>query len=377
MRSLRLLSLSLILININFSYATELSLKSAFKEAFKVGMAINDDIASGKSAVLQNIVKQHANTVTLENSMKAEIVNPTKGVYNFAAADQYIDFAQQQNMFIIGHTLVWHNQTPDWFFLNDNGTANTPEQQLERMHQYIKVVAGRYSGKVDAWDVVNEIIGEDGNYRNTIWVDTMKSGDDVVKAAFKYAEKYSPNTELYYNDFNAWRPKKRDGIIRMVKMLKANGIRIDGIGIQAHWGLNFPKKEYIEAAIDAYSALGLKVMITELDVDVLPITKEGQVIGTGLMHPQYELEEFEQFLDPYKTGLPKDIEEKLTARYQELFEIFYHRKEKIDRVTFWGVDDSMSWKNNYPIPNRTNYPLLWDRNLQPKKAVEAILNVPK
>jgi endo-1,4-beta-xylanase len=130
-------------------------------------------------------------------------------------------------------------------------------------------------------------------------------------------------------------------------------------------------------AIDAYAALGLKVMITELDVDVLPITKEGQVIGTGLMHPQYQLEEFETFLDPYKNAIPSEVEDKLAKRYQDLFEIFYNRKEKIDRVTFWGVDDSMSWKNNYPIPNRTNYPLLWNRKLQPKSAFDAILKVIK
>lgn len=375
MKFLKLVTLMIGLLNIYTITASETSLKRAYSTAFKIGMAVNDDIVTGKSAALQTIVKQQANSITLENSMKAEIINPTEDNYNFDAADKFINFATQQSMFIVGHTLVWHNQTPDWFFFNENGLPNSSKQQLERMHQYIKVVASRYSGKVDAWDVVNEIIGDDGNYRNTIWVERVGSGDEVVKAAFKYAANYSPNTELYYNDFNAWRPEKRDGIIRMVKMLQANGIRIDGIGIQAHWGLNFPKTEYIEAAIDAYSALGLKVMISELDVDVLPITKEGQVIGTGLIHPQYELEEFEAFLDPYKDELPEVIEQKLAKRYQELFKIFYNRKDKIDRVTFWGVDDSMSWKNNYPIPNRTNYPLLWNRDLQPKSAVEAIIKL--
>ncbi|MBL4629675.1 MAG: endo-1,4-beta-xylanase, partial [Paraglaciecola sp.] len=228
--------------------ANNLSLKSAFSTSFKIGMAVNDDIVSGNSSDLQKIVKQQANAITLENSMKAEVINPKKGKFNFDAADQFVAFGNQNNMFVLGHTLVWHNQTPDWFFVNDHGEPNSPKQQLEQMHQYIKVVASRYVGKVDAWDVVNEIIGEDGKYRNTIWVKRIGNGDEVVKAAFKYAEKYSPNTELYYNDFNAWRPEKRDGIIRMVKMLQKNNIRIDGIGIQAHWGLNFPKKEYIESA---------------------------------------------------------------------------------------------------------------------------------
>ena len=197
----------------------------------------------------------------------------------------------------------------------------------------------------------------------------------MVKAAFKYAQQYSPNTELYYNDFNAWRPEKRDGIIRMIKMLQKEGIRIDGIGIQAHWGLNFPKMQYIEQAIDAYAALGIKVMITELDIDVLPLTKEGQITGTDMMKPQFQLEEFETYLDPYKNGLPSDVEAQLNARYKALFELFYAKRDKIDRVTFWGLHDGMSWKNDYPIPNRTNYPLLWDRNLNPKPVIKTIAEV--
>jgi len=376
MKLLTLITLITSVLASNSLLANQLPLKSAFAPSFKIGLAVNDDIVSGKSSTLQKIVQQQANSITLENSMKAEIVNPVKGEYNFDAADKFVEFGNQQNMFVLGHTLVWHNQTPDWFFMNEKGQPNTPKQQLNQMHQYIKVVASRYAGKVDAWDVVNEIIGEDGKYRDTIWVQRVGDGDEVVKAAFKYAEKYSPNTELYYNDFNAWRPEKRDGIVRMVKMLQENGIRIDGVGIQAHWGLNFPKTEYIEAAINAFAELGVKVMISELDVDVLPITKEGQVIGQGLMDSQFELEEFEEVLDPYKDGMPPEIEKQLANRYQELFEIFYKHRANIDRVTLWGVDDSMSWKNTYPIPNRTNYPLLWDRNLQPKSAVDQILKVP-
>lgn len=375
MKKLLLSTLTLCTLMSHPALGNEESLKSAFSESFKFGFAINDDIASGKNAPLQEIVKHHANSITLENSMKAEIINPLKGQYNFEAADKFIEFGKQHDMFVLGHTLVWHNQTPDWFFNNERGQPNSPKQQLEQMHQYIRVVASRYAGKVDAWDVVNEIIGEDGNYRDTIWVQRVGNGDEVVKAAFTYAAKYSPNTDLYYNDFNAWRPEKRDGIIRMVKMLQDNGIRIDGIGIQAHWGLNYPETKYIEQAINAYAELGLKVMITELDIDVLPITKEGQVIGKGLFDPQFELEEFEKFLDPYKAGLPSEIEKQLALRYREIFEIFNRYKQQIDRVTLWGVDDSMSWKNSYPIPNRTNYPLLWDRDLKAKRAVDEILEV--
>ena len=191
-----------------------------------------------------------------------------------------------------------------------------------------------------------------------------------------FTSEYAPDTELYYNDFNAWRPAKRDGIVRMVKMLQAEGIRIDGVGIQGHWGLNYPKTEYIEAALDAYASLRIKVMITELDVDVLPLTKEGQIIGQVMSDPQFQLEEFKEYLDPYTQGLHDAVQQQLADRYAELFKIFYHKRDKIDRITLWGVHDGMSWKSGYPVPGRTNYPLLYDRQRQPKPAFQAVLSLP-
>ena len=369
------LSLLLLAGSLSVNAAQDQGLKNTFADSFKMGVAVNQDIVTGKNAASQSIIAKQFNTVTLENAMKAEVIYPQQGKVDFSGADAFIDFAKQNNMFTVAHTLVWHNQTPDWFFTNSKNEPNTPAEQLEQMRKHIELVAGRYKNKVDAWDVVNEVIADDGSYRPTVWVNRIGNGDTMVKAAFKYAQQYSPNTELYYNDFNAWRPEKRDGIIRMIKMLQKEGIRIDGIGIQAHWGLNFPKMQYIEQAIDAYAALGIKVMITELDIDVLPLTKEGQITGTDMMKPQFQLEEFETYLDPYKNGLPSDVEAQLNARYKALFELFYAKRDKIDRVTFWGLHDGMSWKNDYPIPNRTNYPLLWDRNLNPKPVIKTITEV--
>ena len=357
--------------------ATTLVLKDAYGNAFKMGCALNEAIVSGEDKLSQDLVKQHFNAITVENVMKAALVNPEPGVFKWQPADDYVAFGEANKMFIVGHTLVWHNQTPDWFFKNEKGEPNTPEQQIERMRSHIEAVAGRYKGRVHAWDVVNEVIDNDGSYRPTTWVNGCGGGDIMVKNAFRFAQQYAPDAELYYNDFNAWRPTKRDGIMRMVRMLQKEGIRIDGIGMQGHWGLNFPKNEYIEAAIDSFASLGVKVMITELDVDVLPLTKEGQIIGTGMSHPQFQLEEFEEFLDPYKAGLPEEVQQQLTNRYRELFGIFYKKRDKIDRVTLWGLHDGMSWKNDYPIPNRTNYTLLLDRNKKPKPALEAVLSVPK
>ena len=352
------------------------TLKDAYSEDFLLGVAVNDDIVSGRDAASRKLAVRHFNSVTAENVMKAEVVNPAPGVYDFAAADAFVDFGLEHGMFVIGHTLVWHNQTPAFFFTDANGKPNTPTAQIEAMRRHIEAVAGRYTGRVQAWDVVNEIIGEDGNYRaDTAWVKAVGDGDLVVRKAFEFAARYAPDAELYYNDFNAERPEKRDGIVRMAKMLQAHGVRIDGIGIQAHWGLDYPSLADIEAAIDAYAALGLKVMITELDVDVLPLTKEGQVIGSGLLHPQFQLPEFERYLDPYKDGLPPEVQKQLAARYAELFALFQRKRDKIARVTLWGVHDGMSWKNDYPIPNRTNYPLLFDRERKPKPALDAVLRV--
>lgn len=351
------------------------ALKDVFKDAFVVGTAVNDAIVSGEDAASQALVLRHFGSATVENAMKAGPINPKPGVWNFGPADAFVEFGETHGLFIVGHTLVWHNQTPAWVFQDDTGKPNTPEAQIERMRRHIEAVAGRYTGRVHAWDVVNEVIDNDGSYRQTAWVKAVGDGDALVKAAFRFAARYAPGAELYYNDFNAWRPAKRDGIVRMVKMLKAEGIRIDGIGMQGHWGLNYPKTEHVEAAIDAYAALGVKVMVTELDVDVLPLTREGQIIGTVMSDPQFQLEEFEAYLDPYRDGLPEAVERQVADRWAELFRIFHGRRDKVDRVTLWGVHDGLSWKNNYPVPRRTNYALLFDRAGQPKPAFDAVVAV--
>lgn len=353
------------------------ALKDAYADAFLIGTAMNADMVSGRDARAQALVPLHFNAITAENVMKAEVLHPEPGAWDFSAADAFVEYGERHDLFMVGHTLVWHNQTPAWFFEGDDGAPADPATMRERMRAYIHAVAGRYAGRLDAWDVVNEQIGEDGQYRDTTWVRAYGGdGDALVRDAFRFAGEAAPDAQLYYNDFNAWRPEKRDGIVRMVKMLQDAGIRIDGIGIQGHWGLNYPSTEHIEAAIDAYAALGVEVMVTELDVDVLPLTKEGQIIGQGMMHPQFQLPEFKAFLDPYRDGLPDAVQRQLAERYAELFRIFYNRRDKLHRVAVWGVEDGMSWKNGYPIPGRTNYTLLFDRNGQPKPAFEAVLAVP-
>ena len=216
------------------------TLKDAYRDAFRMGAAINAATALGTDSATQRLVVREFNTITADNFQKAAPVNPQPGVYDFRAGDAFVALGERHSMFIVGHTLVWHNQTPPWFFTDSAGKPNTPAQQLERMRSHIEAVAGRWKGRIHAWDVVNEVIGDDGNYRPTTWVRGVGNGDTLVAHAFRYAAQYAPGAELYYNDFNAWRPAKRDGIVRLVRMLQRQGIRIDGVGMQGHWGLNYP-----------------------------------------------------------------------------------------------------------------------------------------
>jgi len=379
MRSLRLLGAILVLAGwASAAFAQSApTLKDAYADAFRMGTAVNEAIVSGRDKAGHDIAIAHFNTITAENVLKAEVVNPQPGVFDWGPADAFVEFGERHGMFIVGHTLVWHNQTPAWFFQDAQGNPNTREAQVERLRSHVEAVAGRYAGRIHAWDVVNEVIDNDGSYRPTTWVNAIGDGDELVKLSFRFASQYAPGAELYYNDFNAWRPAKRDGIMRMIRMLQREGIRIDGVGMQGHWGLNYPRNEHIEAAVDSFASLGVKVMITELDVDVLPLTREGQIIGTVMSHPQFQLEEFETYLDPYRDGLPADVQRQLADRYAELFRIFHRKRDRIDRVTLWGVHDGMSWKNDYPVPGRTNYPLLWERDGRPKPALDAVLAIPQ
>ncbi len=355
----------------------DIALKDAYADSFKIGCAVDPFTINGRSPEAEALLLKHFNAITPDNCMKSERIHPRTDVWNFKHADEFVEFGEKNNLWMLGHTLVWHNQTPEFFWHNDNGKPKSKAELIETMRAYIEKVAGRYNGRINAWDVVNEIIGEKGEYRDKGWVKAFGGdGYEVVRNAFIFADMYAPDCELYYNDFNVWRPAHVNGIVTMVKRLQSEGIRIDGVGIQAHWGLNYPKTEYIEHAIDTLASLGVKVMISEMDVDVLPLTREGQIIGQSLSEPQFQLEEFETYLDPYKDGLPEDVAKRLDARYEELFRIFFKHRNQIDRVTFWGLSDDRSWKNGYPVPNRTNYPLLFNRDLTAKPALDAIINVP-
>ena len=214
-------------------------MKDVYKDAFKMGAAVSSFDLSGRNPELVDLILKHFNTLTPGNELKPESLHPRPDVWNWERADRYVDFAVEHDMFVMGHTLCWHNQTPEFFWNDKDGKPKSHDELVETMRSYIETVCKHFNGKVDSWDVLNEVIGEYGEYRDKGWIHAFGGdGELVAKLAFQFAQQYcDPDIELYYNDFNAWRPAKVDGICKMVEMLRANGIRIDGIGLQGHWGL--------------------------------------------------------------------------------------------------------------------------------------------
>ena len=355
------------------------SLKEAYKDAFLMGCAIALPQVMGRNPKEQELLLEQFNAVSPVSDLKPQPLHPTPDKWNFEPADRYVEFAAAHNLPALGHTLVWHNQTPDWFWFRPDGSVKPRKDILDNLESYIHTVTKHFAGKIYAWDVINELIDEDGSYRTNKGWGLALGGDcdEMVKLAFRAANEGDPNAELYYNDYNLWRPSKLAGTMRLVRMLQKEGLRIDGVGVQAHWGLDYPDNKLLAAAIDSLSSLGVKVMFTELDVDVLPLTKSGQMSGSSMSDPVFQREEFMNVLNPYRDGLPQSVDIQLTRRYAELFQLLYDYRDKIDRVTFWGLHDGVSWKNNYPVPNRTNYPLLFDRQLQKKDAYYSVIAIPE
>jgi endo-1,4-beta-xylanase len=342
------------------------TLKETFKGCFRVGAALNQRQFEESDSNAVAIIKEQFNTITPENVLKWESVHPDPERFDFEAADRYVDFGMKYKMFIVGHTLVWHNQTPGWVFRDDKGNAADRKTLLRRMREHITTVVGRYKGRVNGWDVVNEALEEDGQLRKTPWMRII--GEDYLVKAYQFAHEADPQAELYYNDYSLDNRPKRKGAIALVKKLQARGIHITAVGMQGHYKMDWPKPKETEASIKAFAKLGVKVMFTELDFDVLPAP--GSYRGADIS-VRYELR---KELDPYTEGLPDPVQQELAARYGDFFRLFARHCGQISRVTFWGVTDRDSWLNSYPIRGRTAYPLLFDRHYQPKPAFQAVID---
>ncbi len=334
------------------------SLAQAFAGRMQIGCAVGGTLPRSLDAVETELVASQFNVLTPENCMKAGLIQPERGKFDFGAPDALVDFARQRGAQVVGHTLVWHSQAPLWMF--KPGTSR--ELALGEMREHIHAVAGRYRGKLQGWDVVNEAITDDGDFlRETPALAAI--GADYLQKAFEFAQEADPGVELYYNDYDIERPAKRERTLRLLRELQASGVRLDGVGIQGHWQLDQVPFDEIERAIDAYSALGLKVMITELDVDVVRRQNSGADLAARPVTVDF---------DPYREGCPEDVLDRQAEQYARLFEIFL--KRPVTRVTFWGPHDGYSWLNYWPS-RRTNYPLLFDRKSQGKPALARILDV--
>jgi endo-1,4-beta-xylanase len=342
-------------------------LKEVFRNDFYIGTALNVEQIFGKEPEAMELVSRHFNSITPENIMKWEEIHPEPERYNFEASDLLVAYGEKHNMHIIGHALVWFLQTPDWVFQDKLGNPLSREALLEVMKEHIFTVVGRYKGRIHGWDVVNEAIMNDGSFRQCKWLEII--GEDYVQKAFEFAREADPEAELYYNEYDYEFGPKTIGVIQLIRNLQSNGVRVDGVGIQGHWFLDYPKMDLLEAYVKDLSGLGVKLMITELDVSVLPFYP---VDSTIVPLSSFDVEKQKKY-NPYAERLPEVVEEGLAKRYAELFSFFRKHRDLFGRITFWAVHDGQSWRNYWPITGRSDYPLLFDRHCQTKPAFDAVV----
>ncbi len=351
--------------------ASTLTLRKEFADNFLMGVALNSSQVNGRNARAGEMAASQFSALTAENDMKWQSIHPQPEVYQFKAADAYAEYAAKNDMKLIGHTLVWHSQTPGWVFQGKDGQPATRDELLARMRDHIHTVVKHYKGKVYSWDVVNEALSDGGPeiLRSSPWRKII--GDDFLDHAFRFAREADPDVQLYYNDYSLENPRKRENCVKLLKGMIERGVPIDGVGTQAHFQLNGPPTEEIEKTIKDFAALGLKVSITELDVDVLP--SRGPAGNADISRSEKGGDE----INPYTKGFPDEMQEKLAKRYADIFEVYVRNNKSIDRVTFWGLDDGHSWLNGFPVRGRTNYALLFDREMKPKPAFFAVLKTAK
>lgn len=368
------------------------TLKGAYKKYFLVGVAINRTIATGEAAPANNVnrtqaqvdqdialVKAQFDQISPENDLKWEMIQPEPGPsgYNFGPADAYVNFGVANHMFIVGHTLVWHNQTPDWVFSGTNeppkmegmgggfgfrgyggytGPRASRDELLQRMHDHIATVVGRYKGKVKVWDVVNEAVADRGTnlLRRSPWLQII--GPDFIAKAFEYAHEADPDAILRYNDYGLENPVKRRKFIALIKSLQAQHVPVMAIGSQTHVSVSSPTPEQEDAELTDLETLGLPIHITELDVN-------------GAQGGQRDMgADVANNAATTQGGLVGDADRRLAAQYENLFRVFVKHHDSVKVVTFWGANDGVSWRAD-------GRPLLFDGNDQPKPAFYSVLGV--
>lgn len=343
----------------------EATLKDALGDKFLIGTALNTRQSSGQDTNAVKVVKKHFNAIVAENCMKSEVFQPEEGRYDFRQADEFVKFGEDNGMTVTGHCLIWHSQCPRWFLVDKDGKNVSAEVLKQRMKEHITTVVSRYKGRILGWDVVNEAIMEDGSYRKSKFYEIL--GEEFIPLAFQYAHEADPDAELYYNDYNMHEPGKRATVVKLVNDLKKRGLRIDAVGMQGHVGMDYPDLSEFEASMEAYAATGAKVMITEFDMSALPTISRSANVADRV--------DFEKkTLNPYPDGLPDSVSLEWNARMETFMNLFIKHADYVTRVTAWGVSDRDSWKNNFPMRGRTDYPLFFDREYRPKPFVQKLID---
>ena len=332
------------------------SLLDVTSNKFLMGVALTTNQVLGSDTSAVKVINQHFNSIVAENCMKSEVIHPEEDVYNFGPADEFVQFGEDNNMFIVGHCLIWHSQLSPWFCVDENGNNVSPEVLKQRMKDHIYTIVGRYKGRIQGWDVVNEAIENDGSYRKSKFYEIL--GEEYIPLAFQYTHEADPNAELYYNDYSMFVPSRRDRAIKLINSLKERGIRIDAIGMQGHYVMGGPTIEEVEESIVKFGETGAKVMFTEFDMALLPRNAQGADISAR--------EDGRDAVNPFVDSLPNQVSQEWNAWMKSYFELFIRHSDIISRVTMWGLTDGDSWLNDWPIKGRTDYPLLFDRNYQPK-----------
>ncbi|MES2456414.1 MAG: endo-1,4-beta-xylanase [Bacteroidota bacterium] len=352
---IQLLALCMVLLSISAdglaqqAKKDELGLKDYYKSFFPIGVAVTPrQLADSAQRAL---ILKHFNSLTAENAMKMGPIHPEENRYDWAGADAIVNFATANGLKVRGHNLCWHTQAPKWMFVDSIGNQVTKEVLLKRLKEHIHAVVGRYKGKIYAWDVVNEAISDNPKelLRNSLWYKIC--GEDFIAKAFEYAHEADPKAVLFYNDYNTEYPEKRQRIYTLLKKLRDAGVPVHAVGLQGHWSIKDPSEAMLKQAIDQYAALGIKVQVTELDVSVYTdgnIPEQAGAAGA--------------------TGFSVALQQQQAEQYGKFFHTFRQYKGTLTGVTFWNLSDRYSWLDNFPVRGRKNYPLLFDKDLQPKAA---------
>lgn len=349
----------------NIHIMAQNTLAEATKGKFLFGVAVNMQQVNGVNPKESELIAKEFNNIVAENCMKPQPIHPEENRYEWIDADKVVEFGEKNKQVVTGHCLIWHSQIGRWFFVDDSGKDVTSEVLKERMRQHIYTIVGRYKGRIKGWDVVNEAFEDNGTYRNSKFYSIL--GKDFIRYAFQFAHEADPDAELYYNDYNVETPAKCDAIVKLVKELKAAGCRIDAVGSQAHMHMDSPTLDATETSFKKLNAAGVKILITEWDISILPSPYSGANISTNF--------NYSRELDPYREAVPDSVQQKWNKRVLDMFGLFLKYNDAVDRVTVWGLNDAVSWLNNFPIHGRKDYPVLFDRNNQRKSVVDEMIKM--